>query len=31
MILYKSGKPVEKMVGAQPKARILSTIEPHLN
>lgn len=31
MILYKAGKPVEKMVGALPKARILSTIEPHIN
>ena len=31
MILYKSGQQVEKMIGAQPKTRILSTIEPHLN
>jgi len=31
MILYKDGKPVEKIVGAQPKAKILQAIEPHTN
>jgi thioredoxin 1 len=31
MILYKGGKPVEKIVGAQPKAKILQAIEPHTN
>jgi thioredoxin 1 len=31
MILYKAGQPVEKMIGAQPKARILSTVEPHIS
>jgi thioredoxin 1 len=31
MILYKEGKPVEKIVGAQPKAKILQAIEPHTN
>ncbi len=30
MILYKEGKPVEKIVGAQPKAKILQAIEPHI-
>ncbi len=29
MILYKDGKPVEKIVGAQPKAKILQAIEAH--
>jgi thioredoxin 1 len=29
MILYKAGQPVQKIVGAQPKARILQAIEPH--
>jgi thioredoxin 1 len=29
MILYKDGKPVEKIVGAQPKAKILQAIESH--
>ena len=31
MILYKEGKPVEKIIGAQPKAKILQAIEPHTN
>lgn len=31
MILYKEGKPVEKIVGAQPKAKILQAIESHTN
>lgn len=30
MILYKDGQPVEKIVGAYPKLRILEKIEPHL-
>ena len=30
MILYKDGQPVEKIVGAYPKPRILEKIEPHL-
>lgn len=29
MILYKEGQPVEKIVGAQPKAKILQAIEAH--
>lgn len=31
MILYKEGKPVEKIVGAQPKAKILQAIDLHTN
>jgi thioredoxin 1 len=31
LVLYKSGQPVERIVGAQPKARLLEFIEPHLN
>ncbi len=31
MILYKNGQPVEKIIGAQPKNRILDTISPHVN
>ncbi|HMM40372.1 MAG TPA: thioredoxin [Thermomicrobiales bacterium] len=30
MILYKNGQPVEKIVGAYPKPRILEKVEPHL-
>jgi len=30
LILYKDGKPVARLVGAQPKAAIMSQIEPHL-
>jgi len=30
MVLYKGGKPVEKIVGALPKQQILDRIEPHL-
>lgn len=30
LMLFKGGKPVETMVGAQPKARLLATIDPHL-
>ena len=31
MILYKNGEAVERIIGAQPKNRILQTIEPHFN
>lgn len=31
MILYKEGKPVERIVGAQPKQRLLQSIDKHLN
>jgi thioredoxin 1 len=30
MILFKNGQPVERLVGAMPKERLLSRIEPHL-
>jgi thioredoxin 1 len=30
MILFKGGKPVEKLIGAYPKANILKAVEPHL-
>ena len=30
MIRYKNGQPVEKIVGAYPKPRILEKVEPHL-
>ena len=30
MILFKNGQPVERLVGAMPKDRLLSRIEPHL-
>jgi len=30
MILYKNGQPVEKIIGAYPKPRILEMVEPHL-
>jgi len=30
MILFKNGKGVASMVGAQPKSRLLAAIEPHL-
>lgn len=30
MILYKNGQPVEKIVGAYPKPRILEKVEPHI-
>jgi thioredoxin 1 len=29
-ILYKDGLPVERVVGFQPKQRLMSRIEPHL-
>jgi thioredoxin 1 len=31
LILYKAGKPVERVVGFQPKQRLMSKIEPHLS
>jgi thioredoxin 1 len=31
LILYKGGKPVERVVGFQPKQRLMSKIEPHLS
>ena len=31
LILFKDGKPVERMVGAMPKHRILEKVTPHLN
>ena len=31
LILYKDGKPVERIVGAQPKQRLLAQIEKHLS
>jgi thioredoxin 1 len=30
LILYKGGRPVERIVGFQPKQRLMSKIEPHL-
>ncbi len=31
LILFKGGRPVERLVGAMPKARLLSRIKPHLD
>lgn len=31
MVLFKEGRPVEKIIGAYPKSGILRTIEPHLD
>ncbi len=31
LILFKDGKPVERLVGAMPKDRLLSHIRPHLS
>jgi len=31
LILYKGGRPVERIVGFQPKQRLMSKIEPHLS
>ena len=31
MILYKDGKPVERIVGALPKQRLMAQIEKHLS
>jgi thioredoxin 1 len=30
MVLFKNGQPVEKIIGAHPKANIVKAIEPHL-
>lgn len=30
MVLFKHGRPVEKIIGAYPKSSILRAIEPHL-
>ena len=31
LILFKNGKPVERLVGYQPKERLMSKIRPHLD
>lgn len=31
LIVFKNGKPVERIVGFQPKERLLSKITPHLS
>jgi thioredoxin 1 len=31
LILFKDGKPVERLVGYMPKDRLLGRIKPHLN
>ena len=31
LIVYKDGKPVERVVGFQPKQRLMSKLEPHLS
>jgi len=31
LILYKGGQPVERVVGFQPKQRLMSKIQPHLS
>lgn len=31
LILYKNGQPVERIIGAQPKQRLLQQIEKHLS
>lgn len=31
LILYKDGQPVERIIGAQPKQRLLQQIEKHLS
>ncbi len=30
MVLFKNGEPVERIVGAQPKERLLDQLNPHL-
>jgi thioredoxin 1 len=30
MVLFKNGQPVERIVGAQPKERLLDQLNPHL-
>lgn len=31
LILFKNGKPVERLTGYMPKERIISKVEPHLS
>jgi thioredoxin 1 len=31
LILFKNGQPVERLVGYQPKERLMTKIKPHLN
>jgi thioredoxin 1 len=31
MVLFKNGQPVERIVGAQPKERLLEQLNPHLS
>jgi thioredoxin 1 len=31
MVLFKNGQPVERIVGAQPKERLLDQLNPHLS
>lgn len=31
LVLYKAGQPVERIIGAQPKQRLLQQIEKHLS
>jgi thioredoxin 1 len=31
MIVYKDGKPVDKIIGAMPKAQILDRLTPHMS
>jgi thioredoxin 1 len=31
LILFKNGEPVERLVGYQPKERLMAKIKPHLN
>jgi thioredoxin 1 len=31
LILFKDGKPVERLVGMMPKERLMAKIKPHLN
>lgn len=30
LLIFKNGKPVEQMVGAMPKAQLMTKIKPHL-
>lgn len=31
MVVYKDGKPVDKIIGAMPKAQILDRLSPHMD
>jgi thioredoxin 1 len=31
MVLYKNGQPVDKIVGAMPKAQIMERLKPHMS